>query len=266
MFKRRKNICIFIAFLFIVFNCVFFDRSIAMAAIASDSQKQMTNESSDNSYRINNQNVDDILKYLVTVILAGIVSFIGIYKFFVEKQYEIELVNINLVNERVNGVQCYTKFMYNKVYKGKERIKSIGSGTPYYLDISIKLSIPETRKKVDAIVIKKLVFCMNGYKLKYKREKDGFWGSKKCKVDKQNDICLLFLNFPSIKEDDLKKLNPINAFQEPKEVFLKLKWRTIVNVFSIFGFLFNKSANVKFEKAEYQKYSAQIGIKSKGIY
>lgn len=249
------------------FLVVFLEKEVVVKAVhTSVNQEVQVDETANYSIEETAQSTENILKFLVSVILAGTLTCINIYKFWVERKYEIESVNIDLVNDREQNCIGCTELQHHKIYKNKKEIFARKFATPCYLDMSIKISIPNTRKKIKNIAIRNMSVYVNGYRIIYKGIGRGVCRVSKCKVDKQNDTVNLLLKFPTIKEEHNKKLNPIFAFQNPEKVCVKFKWLTGASIFVIFNLWLYKSSTIEFEKSDYQKGSGKIGIKSKGIY
>lgn len=266
MYIRKRKTCLWFALICLVIIAFAFDKNVVKANQTVGSQTQTT--SSNTSSSIPNQNaikISEYFKYVLTVILAGLLTIINIYRYFLERKYEIILISVYLINEDITYDDGYTRFNCEKIIRNGQEIEKKRLEMPYYLDVSIKISSPNTRKNIENIVIKEIEFDIDGYILQYKCEGNTYFGYKKCRVEKQEGICSLLFKYPSIKKyNGVSKINPTLFFKNPEVMHMSFKWATSVSIFSIFGFLFPKSVKVEFEKKEYQ--NTRMGIESKKIY
>lgn len=219
---------------------------------------------------INWEDVWNGIKKIVTCLLGAIGSLLAIYKFILEKDYDIDNENgieVELINKKPLQDIGYTKFVCEKITKNNRTIEQIADPNPYYLDIVIKISIPDGRKTLNNIIIKKLLINMDGYKLVCVLKDNNIGRLKKCKFNKQKKACRLLIKWPTIKEkQDRKELNPIAIFRDPDHVVMKMNWYPNIILSPVAGFLFPKKSTIEFEKIEHKNGSPRIAIKSKGIY
>lgn len=267
MHIRRKK-CYLCYVVLLIFLIILFKKNIVIAGqtVDNDIQAVSSNATGDISAS-STLGVSNILKYILSISPAGLYSTINIYKYFLERKYEIVSINIEFICKDITHDNKYPTFYCEKIIVGENEIDKRRVENPYYLDVMLIIKTSNTRDRISNIVIKGIEFEMGGYKLQYKGEGRSLLGYKKCRVDKQSGVCLLLFKYPSIKtENGLSMINPVPHFQNPKNVRLNFKWASNANIFSIFGFLIPKTVNAEFEKKDNQNSSTFIGIKSVRIY
>ena len=259
---KNRYIISFICFLTVLIVALKVGGTVFAAQSVSSGQAQTASmTTSNNGYMTVGWKVaENLFK-----VLAGIVAAINIIKFFFyDKQREIESITVDLVSENFPDNMCCTRFICNKIKRNKDTIEQSKIENPYNLAVAIKLSNPT--RSVSHIVLRKVVFCIGEYTLKYKSAKRSFLWRKRCIVDQQNQRCLIFLNVPTIRKIQ-ERVNIVEAFTRPQDIHMKMKWHVMnIPVFSILNFLSLKPAKVDFEEIEYQSGLPRIGIRSKSIY
>lgn len=209
----------------------------------------------------------DIIKLVGGSLLGTLTALITIYKFVLEKDYDIEGVEVDLINKKPLQNTEYTEFLCGEITIDDRTIEQITDPNPYYLDIVVKVSVPDGRKPLKNIIVKKLVIDMNGYKLVCVPKNKGTGGLKKCTFNKQKKTCRILLKWPTIKDkNDRIALNPTMTFRSPDYVDMYMVWYPQIILSPIVGFLFPKKLTIEYEKIKHEKGSPRIGIKSKGIF
>lgn len=219
----------------------------------------------------------------VIKIVAPIFTIVGviicIYKFILEKRYDIESIVICLIHKKPLQNMQYSKYKVMSITKEEKEVALISAPNPYYFDISINFSIPEGRKLLNNIFIKKICFNINGYELVCDSENVNRAGIEKCMFNKQNKTCNILLKWPSIKggesrkdqeeqkaQKDREALNQFMAFRNPEKIDMYMNWYPQVMLSPIVGYFLPKRAKIKFEKIEHENGTTRIGIKSIGIF
>lgn len=226
-----------------------------------------SNVASDSDYSIIGwDRVERIIKIIGGSLGAIIVALITIYNFLHAKDYDLENMEVHLINKNPIQDMSYTRFFCGEITKDKRSIEQKLSPNPYYLDMCIKVSVPSNRKNLKNIVLKKLIINMNGYRLKCLPEGKKHGGYKKCTYDKHNQVCMLLIKWPTIKQKNKRiELNPTMSFRNPEYVTVDLVWYPQSGLVSIVRFLHPQKRTVEFQKIEHENGISRIGIKSRRI-
>lgn len=279
-YTRIKLLCIGLCI-----SLLFFILVNGQAVVASKTSTTQTTQSSQIGSKVSgsvsgsNLSWLEILKIIGGSVLATIVAIITIYKFILEKRYDIESTMIYLICKKPLSNLEYTEFRVLSITREGKEVVQTSNPNPYYLDISVVLSIPDGQKLLNNIFVKKINFHINGYDLVCVPKIQALTGSKKCIFNKQNRTCEILLKWPTIKggedrrvQEDLKAqkdreaLNQIRAFNNPETIVMHIKWYPQVIISSVVGFFLPKKAKIKFEKIEYENETPRIGIRSIGIF
>lgn len=261
-------LCVLVcAFFFISFN----GQAIYAAQANTNANQVQTTHGSTNTQvsTINWNVVADYIKLVGGSLLGIITALTSIYKLVLEKNYDIKDIEIELINKKLPQNTKYTDFICERISMHDRVIELLDIPNPYYLDMSIKITTPNGRKTLNDIVIRKLVFYMNGYVLICKPRNKAVFGSPKCPFNKQEgeETCDLLLKWPTIKEkDDRVALNPTMTFRNPVCLSVYLAWFPSIILASIGGYIFPQKREIVFEKIKHENGSPRIRIKSKGIF
>ncbi len=270
MWCSRSASLYFLAWMCAFFLMLFGGQTVyAVQSNTNQVQSSQTNSSVSNGAPSSDTNwsMGDIVKIIGGSLLAIVTSLIIIYKFILEKGYDIEAVEIDLINQKPMQNKEHTDFLISNISKEDRCVEQLSEPNPYYLEIVIKFFVPDGRKPLKNIIVKKLIFHMNGYELICVPKMDTRNKLKKCIFNKQKKTCSMLLKCSTIKEkDDRIALNQIEVFRKPNCIDMYIVWYPQIIMSSLMGFLFSKKASIEFEKIQHESNSPRIGIKSKGIF
>lgn len=267
--RWRKILC------FCIWICLYililFNKQTVYASSDDAKQEKVEQNNSNNTSTniIEWEDIVDILKVAGGSILGIVTASIVIYKFVLEKDYDIgevedKGIEIQLINKKPLQDIEYTEFVCDNIVTNERIIELSNDPNPYYLDILINISTPDGRKTLKNIVIKKFLISVNGYNLvclsKNKR-------LKKCKINRKKKTCRILLKWPTIKmKNDRMILNPIRIFKNPQNVIVYINWYPHIILAPLMGTIFPKKAIFNFEKVEHNNDSPRIVIKSEGLF
>lgn len=201
-----------------------------------------------------------IVKVIVPLLFGSVLTLI---KYFSERKCDIENIDIEIINENPVQDKKYTRFSCNRIKKNGDNIIQEKGNNPYFYDMSIKIEIPNGNKKIKNLAIKKIIMEINGYELVFFSQKGGHLGYKKCRFDRQNDVCSLLLKHPSLKaKEDKRALNPYYVYKYSQNMNIYINYFTNVNILSILNYFFPNKRTIEFGQKEYGDGKGRIGIES----
>lgn len=196
--------------------------------------------------------------------LLGLVTgSVSLYKFYLSPKYSIESLQINLVHKAPIQDIGYTEFVCANISKDNMSVEQNDWINPYYLEVNIKIPIPNEHRALQAIIINRLIINIGEFEIKCLPKKE-----KKCAYDKLNNTCTVLIKWPAFKEIEYRRLlNPIEKFLDPEgnKIILHISWYPRITILSVFGILFPEKEAIIFEKKKYEKGSSIISIVSKKI-
>lgn len=269
--KRIKKYLFLFCILVYVFFLLPVSGQVLYASQMNTNQVQINQISSNStsSSIIDWNAVSNIIKILGGSLFAIVTALITFYKFWLEKDYDIENIEISLINKKLPQNIKYTEFICKRILSNEKVVEEKDFPNSYYLDISIKITTPNGRKTLNDIVIKEMIIDMNEYKI-YCFPKDKKMGSSsKCPFNKQKEEerCEILLKWPTIKsKNDRIALNPATIFKNPDYLSINLVWYPSIIMSPIWGAIFPHKREIVFEKMKHENGSSRIGIKSKGIF
>ncbi len=270
--RHQKRMFLYLSVWICVLFFIQFSGQAVFAGQPNTNQVQsgQTNSNVSNSASTSGFNWNMVLesiKWIGGSLFAAVVALITIYKFVLEKRYDVESVEIDWINKKPVQNREYTDFLVFNISKDGRDVDLISAPNPYYLDISIKFFVPDGRKLMKNIIVKKMIFHMNGYELVCVPKIKTKTGLKKCTFNKQKKSCRILMKWLTIKEEsDRVALNQTGIFRNPDYVDMHLVWYPQIMLSSIVGFLLPKKPTIEFEKIEHENGSTRIGIRSRGIY
>ena len=158
-YTRKKLLCIGVCV------CLLFFILLNGQAVAASKNNTNQTQSSQTGSNISNgasasgfswNKVGEGIKILGGSVLALIVAIIAIYRFVLEKRYDIESIVIDLIHKKPLQNMEYTDFGVVNISKEGEEVTQISEPNLYYFDISINFSIPDGRKLLNNIILKKM--------------------------------------------------------------------------------------------------------------
>lgn len=264
MHIRRKK-CYLCYAILLFFLIILFKKNVVIAEQSVDDEMQTVSSNAtgdiSTSSRLGGSN---ILKYILGISPAALFATINIYKFLIERKYDINSISIELINKDIAHDNKYPKFYCEKITVNENEIIKRSLENPYYLNVMMIINTSNTRVRISKIVIKGIEFEMGGFKLQFTGEGRSLFGYKKCRVDQQSGVCSMLFRYPSIKKEK-SKINPVRHFQNPDNMRLSFKWAN-ANIFSIISFLIPKTVNAEFKKIDNPNNPALMGIESVRIY